>query len=169
MVWYGVGKKGESKKESEGSTSHLYHSICTTSHAPGSSPSLQAQRSWWTIGKPKSSAHVTLSSSRGRAHTHRSLRAQEQICAVRMMSWSASGRFTYPGALQARRLISLLCKPVFRDMRHAKSARPSATMGDVGKKYQPRRNTQETRHTLSWSYGRLLALRLEYIFMSIFQ
>ena len=74
-VWYGVGK-GESKKEPEGSTDHLYHSICTTSHATGSSPSLQAQRSWWTIGKPKSSAHVTISSSRGRAHTHRSLRGE---------------------------------------------------------------------------------------------
>jgi hypothetical protein len=35
-VWYGVGR-GESEKEKEGSTSHLYHFICTTRHATGSS------------------------------------------------------------------------------------------------------------------------------------
>jgi hypothetical protein len=35
-------------------------------------PCLQAQRSWWTIGKPKCSAHVTLSFKKvGPTHTGR--------------------------------------------------------------------------------------------------
>jgi hypothetical protein len=61
-------------------------------------------------------------------------------------------------------------EPVFRDMRHAKDCeRPNAAMADVGKEHQPRWNAHKMRGQFFSTYGRLLALRLEYIFLPIFQ
>jgi hypothetical protein len=76
-------------------------------------PSLQAQRSWWTIGKPKVRLRYPELENVGPTHTGRFAERRARAD-LRMMSRSA-WRFTYLGTPQTCRLISFQCKPVFRD------------------------------------------------------
>lgn len=59
-----------------------------------------------------------------------------------MMSWLINRALSWevyvPRHPSHVRLISFQCKPVFRNMRHAKTAMPKNSMTDVGKGYQPR-------------------------------
>lgn len=147
----------------------MYHSICTTSHATGSSHPCRHNGH----GGPLESLKVRLTLPLARAehrptHTGRFGEARKSRSAndVVVCSWEVYVP-RHTASMSSHFFPMQAC--VSRYASCEDCARPSATMGDVGKKHQPRPNTHETRHRFSWSYGRLLALRLEYIFLSIFQ
>jgi hypothetical protein len=120
LIWY-VVCKGESEREAEGSTSHLYQSICTTSHATGSSHPCRHNGH----GGPLESLNVRLTlplASKGRAHTHRSLRGEARKSRsaddVVVCSWEVYVP-RHTAGMSSHFLLQ--CKPVFRDMRDAQT------------------------------------------------